>query len=111
MARSSLTVRNTSLLGGKNPGASREFLKGKTILGQGMGGAEVVVVWRGEFNKYINKTRIQIFTSEITISLLPLSCSINEWKSYDLLGQCDSRRRPYIEFCLRGAADSSFPHL
>lgn len=40
MARSSLTVRNTLLLGGKNPGASREFLKGKTILGQGMGGGQ-----------------------------------------------------------------------
>lgn len=56
------------------------------ILGQGVGG-KVVVVGKGEFNKYINKTRIQIFTSEIPISLLPLSCSVNEWKSYDLLGQ------------------------
>lgn len=56
------------------------------VLGQGVGG-KVVVVGKGEFNKYINKTRIQIFTSEIPISLLPLSCSVNEWKSYDLLGQ------------------------
>lgn len=75
---------------GKILGHPGEFLKGKTILGQGMGGGSGG--GGGEFNKYINKTRIQIFTSEITISLLPLSCSINEWKSYDLLGQCDSRR-------------------
>lgn len=44
--------------------------------------------------------RFQKFKSEIPISLLPLGCSVIEWKSYDLPGQCDSRRRTYIDFYL-----------
>lgn len=62
-------------------------------------------------NNHINKTRFQKFKSEIPISLLPLECSIIEWKSYDLLGQCDSRLRIYIEFYLGDAVDSRSPPL
>lgn len=86
--------------------AQRGFSKGKTVPGKKKIKKKIKTTTTPTKTKFqiprlsIFLKRFQKFKSGIPISLLPLGCSVIEWKSYDLSGQCDSRRRTYIDFYL-----------